>query len=390
MENTHNIIMPRTNLIGFGCLKDLPTELLSNKLSKALIVTDKKIVTLGYVNMIEIILKNLFIIYDIFDGVLHPNPTVGFVENGLKYFNKGINPLKRDYDFIISIGGSTVHDCAKGIAVVATNGGSIVDYEGYKKLTKAPLPLIAVNTTIGGSSEMTYVTIITDEKRQTKMTIADPRITPVVSVNDPMLMTTMPKPVTATSGFDVITHAIEIFSATETSPVIDALVLKSIRIVSKYLRRTYDNGNDLEAREQMMYGDISAGIAISNGGLGLVHSIAHQIGGRYNTIHGANNAVLLPHVLEYNSSDIPEERIIEMAEAMGKTANSKSKALSKIIKELEKLVSDINLPTNLKAMGVKKKHFEQIAQNALQDICSVTNPKQPTFEDIIKILEKAY
>jgi len=390
MENTHNLIIPRTNLIGVGALKDLPTELLSNKLSKALIVTDKNMVTLGYVNMVETILKSLFITYDVFDGILHPNPTVGFVESGLSYFDKGINLLKRDYGFIISIGGSTNHDCAKGIAIVATNGGSIIDYEGYKKLTKAPLPLIAINTTAGGASELTSFAVITDEKRKLKMTIGDPRMAPVVSVNEPMFMSTMPKEITASSGIDVLCQSIETYVSTEVCPISDALALKSIKTVLEYLRRAYENGNDLEAREKMMFANVCSGMAFNNGGLGLVHAISHQIGGHYNTVHGVSNAILLPYVIEYNSTDVPEERLIDIAEAMGKTARTKSKALKKIIEAIQKLSNDVEIPSTLKSIGAQKRDFENIAQNSLKDICYTTNPKQAAIPDVLNILTKAY
>lgn len=390
MENTHNIIIPRTNLIGVGSLKDLPIELISNKLSKTLIVTDGNMVKLGYVNMVETILKNLFISYDVFDGISHPNPTVGFVNSGLSYFDKGVNVLKRDYDFIVSIGGSTNHDCAKAIALVATNGGSILDYEGYKKLSKAPLPHIAINTTAGGSSEVTSFAIITDEDRKIKMTIGDPRMTPVVSVNDPMLMSTMPKEITSSSGIDIVSHAIEAYLSTEASNISDALALKAIKTVFKYLKRAYENGYDLEAREQMMFAEISAGMAFNTAGLGLIHAIAHQLGGYYNTLHGVNNSILLPHVLEYNSSEIPEQRMIDIAEAMGQTASNKSEALGKITEALQKLSSDIEIPANLSAIGVKENDLENIAKNSLKDICALTNPKQPTFEDALNILKKAF
>ncbi|HEX3030556.1 MAG TPA: iron-containing alcohol dehydrogenase, partial [Clostridia bacterium] len=209
MENTHNFIIPKTNLAGVGSLKDLPTELLNYKLSKVLIVTDSNMKRLGYVEMIETILKNLFISYEVFDGVLHPNPTVSFVEDGLTYFDKGLNILSRDFSFIISIGGGTNHDCAKGIGIVAANGGSITDYEGYNKVQKPSIPLIAINTTSGSAAELSNTAIITDNTKKTKMTITSTKILPFISVNDPMFMATMPKEVTASSGIDVISHAIE-------------------------------------------------------------------------------------------------------------------------------------------------------------------------------------
>lgn len=390
MENTHNFIVPSVNLIGTGSIKDLPTQLLSYKLKKALIVTDKNLINLGYVNNIETILKNLFISYDIFDGVLHPNPTISFVEDGLSYFDKGLNLLKRDYDFLISIGGATNHDCAKGIAIVATNGGSITDYEGFNKLTKAPLPLIAINTTSGGASEVTMFAIITDESRKVKMTIGDPKMIPTISVNDPIFMTSMPKEITATSGIDIVSHAIEAYVSTEASPITDSLALGALRLVFSYLKRAYDNGNDLEAREQVMFANIKAGMAFNNAGLGCVHAIAHQIGGFYKQIHGACNAVLLPYVLETNSPEVPEERILNIADAIGQSAKNKTEAVEKIKTAIQQLTSDIGLPTKLEYLTVNENDFENLATNALEDICCFTNPKKYTIEDIINILKKAY
>lgn len=194
MENTHNFYLPKTNRIGVGAIKDLPIQLMSWKLSKALIVTDKNMIKLGYVENIGKILKSLFITYDIFDGVLHPNPTASFVEDGLSYFNHGLNVLKRDYKLIISNGGGTNHDCAKAIA----------------------------------------------------------------TVNDPIFMTTMPKEVTAGSGFDVISHGVEAFVSTEAFPATDALALEAVRLAFAYLPGAYENGNDLEAREKMMHASIMA------------------------------------------------------------------------------------------------------------------------------------
>ncbi len=218
MENIHDFRLPAINLIGVGAIKNLYTELLPYKLSKALIVTDKNIINLGHVETVEKILKDLFISYDIFDGILHPDCTISFVEDALTYFKKGLSMLRRDYHFIISIGGGTNHDCAKGIAIAATNGGSIEDYEGYKKMTKPSLPVISINTTSGSGSEVTNVTIMRDDSRRVKMVIADPKMMPIISVNDPRFMTTMPPKITANSGIDVLTHSIEGFVATEASP----------------------------------------------------------------------------------------------------------------------------------------------------------------------------
>lgn len=385
MENTHNFLLPGTNLIGVGAIKDLPTELLKYKLSKALIVTDKNIISCGYVEMVQTILESLFISYDIFDGILHPNCNVSFIEDGLTYFRKGLNPLKRDYDFIVSIGGGTNHDCAKGIAIVATNGGEIGDYEGYNKMTKACLPIIAINTTAGSASEISNFSIITDESRRVKMTIGDPKMMPIISVNDPMFMATMPPEVTASSGIDIASHAIEAYVSTEASPITDTLALDALKLAFRYLKRAYDNGHDTEAREQMMYASVMAGMAFNNAGLGYVHSLAHQIGGFYQQIHGVCNAVLLPHVLEFNSIAIPEERILKICEAVGEKAETQEEAIDKIKYKIQKLVKDIGLPINLKPMGVEETDIEFLSKNAEKDITATTNPRQGTFVDIMGI-----
>ncbi|HBW33899.1 iron-containing alcohol dehydrogenase [Desulfosporosinus sp. BICA1-9] len=390
MENTHNFILPKTNLIGIGAIKDLPNELLSWKLSKVLIVTDKNMISLGYVENVEKILKNLFISYDIFDGILHPNPTVSFVEDGLTYLKKGLNIFKRNYKLIISIGGGTNHDCAKAIATVATNGGSIIDYEGYNKVTKPAIPQIAINTTAGSAAELTMVAIITDNSRKVKMTISSPFLTPFITVNDPIFMTSMPKEVTASSGIDVVSHAIEAYVSTEASPITDSLALEALKLAFEYLPRAYENGNDLEAREKMMFANIMAGMAFNNAGLGYVHCMAHQLGGFYNQTHGCYNAVLLPYVFEFNSVSIPEQRILKICEAMGIITHNRSQAVDLIIDSINKLRSKIEIPGKLSEMGLMEGDIEPLSQNALKDICFFTNPRQGFVEDFISLYKAAF
>lgn len=389
MENTHNFIMPKVNLVGVGSIKDLPNELLSWKLSKALIVTDKNMISLGWVEQVEKILKNLFIFYDIFDGVLHPNPTVSFVEDGLSYFPGKLNLLRRRYNLIISVGGGTNHDCAKAIAAVAANGGSIIDYEGFNKLTKPALPHIAINTTAGSAAEITMYAIITDETRKVKMVIGSPYMTPMISVNDPMLMTTMPREVTASSGIDVVSHAIEAYVSTEASPITDGLALKAIKQACAYLVRAYENGNDLEAREQMMFAEMMAGMAFNNAGLGYVHAMAHQLGGFYNLVHGDFNGVLLPYVFAFNADAVPEEKLLSLAAAMGQKADNASQAVEMITGSLKKLAAAIGIPAGLASMGVEENDIDTLAQNALKDICSFTNPRKGTLADIISLYKAA-
>lgn len=389
MENTHNFFMPKTNLMGIGAIKDLPNELLPWKLTKALIVTDKNLISLGWVEQVEKILKSLFIFYDVFDGVLHPNPTVSFVEDGLSYFPSKLNIFSRSYKLIISVGGGTNHDCAKAIAAVATNGGSIIDYEGYLKMTKPAIPHIAINTTAGSAAELTMTAIITDESRKVKMTITSPFMTPFISVNDPMFMTTMSPEVTVSSGIDVVSHSVEAYMSTESSPVSDAVALEAIRLAFGYLQRACENGHDLKAREQMMYANAMAGMAFNTAGLGYVHALAHQLGGFYNGFHGNYNGVLLPYVFEYNSSAVPEEKILRLAEAMGKKATSKPDAVEKIFTALKNLAAAIGIPGGLDKMGVNERDFDMLSENALKDICALTNPRKGTQQDVVNIYKAA-
>lgn len=387
MENTHNFFMPKTNLIGIGSIKDLPNELLSWKLRKALIVTDKNMISFGWVEQVEKILKNLFIFYDIFDGVLHSNPTVSFVEDGLAYFPDKLE-LRREYSLIISIGGGTNHDCAKGIAAVATNGGSIIDYEGYNKIIEPAIPHIAINTAYS-SAEVTMFAIITDETRKVKMSIASPNITPFISVNDPMFAVTMPEKVTAASGIDVLGHAIESYLSIEASPISDSLALGAVKLVFEYLRKAYENGHDMEAREQLMFASVMAGMAFNNAGLGYTHALGHQLGGFYDQLHGDYEGILLPHVFEFNSTVVPETKIMRLAEVMGEEVSCKPEAVEKIVDLLKKLAGDIDIPGGLKKMGVQESDIETMAQNALKDIAGMTNPRKGTLEDMIKIYKAA-
>jgi len=387
MENTHNIFLPKTNLMGVGAIKDLPNELLNWKLSKALIVTDKNLISFGWVEQVEKILKNLFIFYDIFDGVMHTNPTVSFVENGLAYFPAELE-LRRDYQLIISVGGGTVHDCAKGIAAVATNGGSIIDYEGYNKITKPALPLIAINTTYSGA-EMTMFAIITDESRRVKMSIASPNITPLISVNDPMFTVTMPPEFTAEAGIDALGHAIEAYSSVESSPITDSLALNTVKLVFRYLTRAYENGNDLAAREQMTYASAMAGMAFNSAGLGYTHALGHQLGGFYDQLHGYYEAILLPHVFAFNAVALPEDKILRLAAAMDLKTTDPAVATDGICTAIRQLRSAIGLPAGLKELGVRTEDIDTLARNALKDIAGFTNPRLGTLEDVKNLFMNA-
>ncbi|MDN5303780.1 MAG: alcohol dehydrogenase [Fusobacteriaceae bacterium] len=375
--------MPSVNLMGPNCLEDAGKDIQALGFKKALIVTDKVLNEIGLVKKLTKVLDINNIEYVIFDGT-QPNPTTKNVADGLKLLKDN------NCDFVISFGGGSPHDCAKGIALVASNGGEIKDYEGVDVSKKPQLPLVAVNTTAGTASEMTRFCIITDEERHVKMAIVDKNTTPILAVNDPLLMLDMPKSLTAATGMDALTHAVEAYVSTIATPVTDACAQKAIELISKYLRKAVENGKDEEARDMMAYAEFLAGMAFNNASLGYVHAMAHQLGGFYDLPHGVCNAILLPHVQEYNSQ-VAADRLKDIASFMGvdvsnMTAEEGAKAAIEAIKQLSK---DINIPSGIKELGAKEDDFDTLATNALNDACGLTNPKQATHEEIKEIFRKA-
>jgi len=251
-------------------------------------------------------------------------------------------------------------------------------------------PLIAVNTTAGTASEMTRFCIVTDTSRNVKMAIVDWRVTPNIAVNDPLLMVKMPPSLTAATGMDALTHAVEAYVSTAATPVTDACALGAIELISKYLRAAVINGEDIQPRDKMAYAEYLAGMAFNNASLGYVHAMAHQLGGFYDLPHGVCNAILLPHVSAYNLTAKPE-RFVSLAQAMGETVEglSSSVATGKALDAIKRLSSDVGIPAGLEELGVKEKDLPLMAQNAQKDVCGLTNPRTPTTEDVIQIYRDA-
>lgn len=382
-EQVFGYYMPPVSLMGIGSYKTVGKQVKALGASKALIVTDKGIVSAGICEKITEILDEEKIKYEIFDGA-QPNPTVANVEDGLDVFKKN------KCNCIISLGGGSPHDCAKGVGLVASNGGSIKDYEGLDQSKKPMVPLIAVNTTAGTASEMTRFAIITDTDRHVKMAIVDWHTTPTIAINDPLLMVGMPPSLTAATGMDALTHSVEAFVSTAATPITDSNALTAIELISKYLRRAVKDGNDMEARDHMAYAEFLAGMAFNNASLGYVHAMAHQLGGFYDLPHGVCNAILLPHIEAFNAKAVPE-RFIPIARAMGEDVDglTPKKAANVAIKAIKKLSKDIGIPAGVGELGAKEEDFPTLAENAMKDACGVTNPKQPTKEEIIKLYKKA-
>ncbi|ASJ40581.1 L-threonine dehydrogenase [Vibrio vulnificus] len=375
--------IPTVNLMGAGCLKDAADSIKAQGFTKGLIVTDKILNQIGVVKQVQDLLSERGVSAVVFDGT-QPNPTISNVNAGLELLKQN------DCDFVISLGGGSPHDCAKGIALVASNGGAIADYEGVDKSAKPMLPLIAINTTAGTASEMTRFCIITDEARHIKMAIVDKHTTPLISVNDPELMLAKPASLTAATGMDALTHAVEAYVSIAATPITDAVAIKAIELIQAHLRTAVAHGEDIEAREQMAYAQFMAGMAFNNASLGYVHAMAHQLGGFYDLPHGVCNAILLPHVQRYNAQVCPE-RLRDVAKAMGVNVEGMSaeQGADAAIEAIVQLAKDVGIPTGIRELGAKLEDIPTLADNALKDACGFTNPKQATHEEISAIFEAA-
>ncbi|MCU7996537.1 L-threonine dehydrogenase [Shewanella glacialipiscicola] len=375
--------IPSVNVLGQGAVDEAISDIKTLGFKHALIVTDKPLVKIGLVGEVVEKLVKSGITSTVFDGV-QPNPTVTNVEAGLALLKAN------KCDFVISLGGGSPHDCAKGIALVATNGGSIKDYEGLDQSTKPQLPLVAINTTAGTASEMTRFCIITDEARHIKMAIVDKHTTPLLSVNDPELMLKKPAGLTSATGMDALTHAVEAYVSTAANPITDACAIKAIELIQANLINAVDNGQDINAREQMAYAQFLAGMAFNNASLGYVHAMAHQLGGFYDLPHGVCNALLLPHVQQYNAQVVPA-RLKDIAKAMGVDVSSLSdeQGAAAAITAIKKLSVAVKIPENLTLLGVKAEDIPTLADNALKDACGFTNPKQATHAEICQIFTNA-
>lgn len=380
---SYKFFMPSISLMGADCLKDAGDQVGELGFKKALIVTDKVLGQIGIVKKVTDVLDNKNIEYAIYDET-KPNPTVKNVNDGLALLKE------KECDFVISLGGGSAHDCAKGIALLATNGGEIKDYEGVDKSKKPQLPMVGINTTAGTGSEMTLFAIITDEERHIKMALVDKHLTPIIAVNDPMLMLAMPKSLTAATGMDALTHAIEAYVSTSATPITDACAEKAIELISNYLVNAVENGEDVEARDMMAYAEYLAGMAFNNASLGYVHAMAHQLGGFYNLPHGVCNAILLPHVQEYNKAT-SASRLAKIAKIMGGNIEglTDEQGADLCIDMIKSLSQTVGIPEGLGVLGVKESDFETLATNALNDACSLTNPRKGNLEEVIAIFKKA-
>lgn len=376
--------LPTRNLFGEGAVEEVGDLMKSLGGKRAMIVTDAFLAQNGMAERIQSILSASGVDSVVFGGA-EPNPKDINVDAGLVVFKENA------CDAIISLGGGSSHDCAKGIGIVASNGGSIRDYEGVDKSHQPMCPMIAINTTAGTASEITRFCIITDTSRHVKMCIIDWRVTPQIAINDPILMKGMPPALTAATGMDALTHAVEAYVSTAANPLTDAAAQMAISMITKYLPKAVANGDYMKARDNMAYAQYLAGIAFNNASLGYVHAMAHQLGGVYNLPHGVCNAILLPHVEDFNLIG-NANRFRDIAEDMGENIEGLStmEAARKAIEAIRQLSQQVGIPENLRSLGVKEDDFEIMAENAMKDACAATNPRKATKEQIIGIYQAAF
>jgi alcohol dehydrogenase len=379
-DQVFGFYIPTVSLMGIGAHKELGQQVKTLGGKRPFLCTDKGITSCAITQrIVDLIKQDAGLDSVVFDDTV-PNPTDENVHAGLQVYQDN------HCDMIISLGGGSPHDCGKGIGIVASNGGHIRDYEGINKSAKAMPPFIAINTTAGTASEMTRFCIITDTRRKVKMAIVDWRVTPNVAINDPLLMAGMPPALTAATGMDALTHAVEAYVSTIATPVTDACALKAVALVAQNLRAAVANGCDMVARDAMAYAEYLAGMAFNNASLGHVHAMAHQLGGFYDLPHGVCNAILLPHVERFNMI-AKLERFADIAVAMGEKIDGLSPraAAEKALDAIRTLSSDIGIPRGLKELGVREADLAIMAENAQKDACGLTNPRRPTLEQVVEI-----
>jgi len=382
-DQTNGFYIPCVSLFGPGCAKEVGAKAQNLGAKKALIVTDEGLFKFGVADKIVAYLKDAGVDSFVFPGA-EPNPTDINVRNGVDAYNNN------GCDFIVSLGGGSSHDCAKGIGLVTAGGGNIRDYEGIDKSTVPMTPLIAINTTAGTASEMTRFCIITNTDTHVKMAIVDWRCTPLVAIDDPRLMLAKPAGLTAATGMDALTHAIEAYVSTAANPITDACAEKAITMISEWLSAAVANGDNIEARDAMSYAQYLAGMAFNNASLGYVHAMAHQLGGFYNLPHGVCNAILLPHVCEFNLIACPD-RYATIAKLMGVNTESLTvtEAAFAAIDAIRELSASIGIPAGLTELGVKAGDHQVMAKNAQNDACMLTNPRKANEAQVIAIFEAA-
>ena len=366
---------------GAGAIEEIGAESTGRGYKKAFVCSDPDLVKFGVTKKVLDVLEKAGIAYDLYSNI-KPNPTVENVKTGVAAFKQS----KADY--IVAIGGGSSMDTAKAIGIIIANPEfeDVVSLEGVAPTKNKSVPIFAVPTTAGTAAEVTINYVITDARKNRKMVCVDPKDIPVVAFVDPDMMSTMPKGLTAATGMDALTHAIEGYITAGAWELSDMFHLKAIEIISRSLRAAVENKP--EGRADMALGEYVAGMGFSNVGLGIVHSMAHPLGALYDTPHGVANAILLPTGMEYNAS-VSGEKYREIARAMGVEGEddmSQEEYRQAAIDAVKKLSQDVGIPADLKDI-VKKEDISFLAQSAYDDACRPGNPRETSVEEITKLYE---
>jgi len=350
---------------------------------KVFLASDPGVVEAGWAEQVIHYLKQSHLNYHLWTNVT-PNPKDYEVHQGLGEY------LEHECNAIVGVGGGSVLDAAKAIALLATNGGSILEYEGVDKITRPLPPMVMIPTTAGSGSEVSQFSIIVYSERKAKITIISKSLIPDIAIIDPQTLMTKDRRLTSSTGMDALSHAIESYISLAATPLTEVLSLKAMRLIAQYLRPSAASRYNMEAKRAMAMASLQAGLAFSNAILGAVHAMSHQVGGLIDAPHGEINAILLPYVLEYNYLAAPE-KYKNIAEALGENVAGKSlhEASRLAMKAVKELASDLEIPVRLSALGMTEEQVEVISRHSIQDACIVTNPRDMTVEDVKELFRKA-
>lgn len=375
----NRIVLNETSYHGAGAIKEIPAEVKTRSFAKAFVCSDPDLIKFGVTKKVIDVLEGAGLDYEIYSNI-KPNPTIENVQTGVEAFKKS------GADYLIAIGGGSSMDTAKGIGIVIANPEfeDIRSLEGVAPTKNKSVPIFAVPTTAGTAAEVTINYVITDVEKNRKMVCVDPKDIPVVAFVDPEMMSSMPKGLTAATGMDALTHAIEGYITAGAWELSDMFHLKAIEIISRSLRNAV--ANTPEGRADMALGQYVAGMGFSNVGLGIVHSMAHPLGALYDTPHGVANAIILPTVMEYNAP-ATGEKYREIARAMGVQgvdSMTQEEYRKAAIDAVRKLSEDVGIPADLKAI-VKEEDIPFLAQSAYDDACRPGNPRETSVEEITEL-----
>ena len=380
----NRIILNETSYFGWGSREVLVDEIKRRKFKKALLVTDETLLKVGVAGKVISLLDDNGVDYELFSEV-KPNPTISNVKKGLK--------VARKYhcDYVIAVGGGSVIDCAKAIAIVVKNPefNEIKTLVGVADTKEKCLPIIALPTTAGTAAEVTINYVITDEEAVVKLVCVDPNDIPVLSIVDTELMAGMPAATAAATGLDALTHAMEGYITKAAWEMTDMFHLKSMELIYKNLEKAVNK--DKDAMEKMALAQYVAGMGFSNVGLGIVHSMAHQLGAVYDTPHGVANALLLPYILEYNGEVCPD-RYRDMGRAFGLDMDglNDKEAVLKVVNAVRDLAVRLNIPQHISEVGGKEEDIPMLAKKALEDPCTGGNPRETSLKDFEDLFRKAF